>query len=1245
MQQLRKVLTQTTWANASDAINKNSDRIYEAITRVENATTKNKGYFETSNALLDTYPNPSVGDIAFVFNSANNIDTPYDVYKTAFSSTTNTYEWYDSGINAPFADVDINSVNDSIRDIEQQVDTLKDPRLPIICDANGRLGLNVGNGLYVDSNGDLCATQSIGGGGGSGSGGETYYAAAGISINEDNFISVKIGASLEFDNNNALKVGTGEGLVHNSNGKLSVNVGKGLVIDNKTNAIELEDYDAIKEIPIAIQKKQDKLIEGSGIEITSENVINVDGSTMHVQLSTNAINDEDGKRIKTTYAKKEEVDGIYGAIEATNTTVASHTTRIENLTNNKQDKLEFGNGLSTVGNLVKVEDAVLKDIADNKKNIGTLSSSISGKQDKLTASDGINLNEGKVSVRIGTGLDFDPLSSAVVVKVGAGVETDINQALAIKHDATLTTDADGQLGVNQGIITNIAASEVAKVVANAPANYDTLKEIADYIATDAEGAAQLSNRIGAVESALPNKQDTISDLATIRNNAANGATAYGWGYHGTAGYAKKAKVNGSTYEADSNGVINLPSYPTSLPANGGNADTVGGLYASIGDNKPWGTIPAITPSGHMDIGRHLEFHYDNETGSDYSAILMCQGNYSNIVYLPTRDGTLALTNGIADAGVYDSGNFNNFLDKSFIGSIFPSDGGAPGNLHWYNTIQIAHRNGMDDGAGYVSQIAIGMTGDENKMWFRGLRWMDWIEVISSANFHSRFSTGFESQNDGTIAISTSYIASALKGDGLIVNDKGLSVDSGVCLNQITKNIAFPFDTDLIKDGFLDSNYGYQTDWFFKAICKWAIKKYKGSGNILLIGVASPNVSGTCILSLYSNYEPNNDGYPKYCSGQFEDLGGNIVTFGFYDYNWLYGSLAKSSDIPTSLPANGGNADTLDGHDSSYFATASSLDSKQDKLTFGDSFESKNDGTIAISTSYIAANIKGDGLVVNDSGLSVESAPKLSTPRTIWGKSFDGSGDVDGNILFSNYSALQSYKTDGTKVSLLHINDSNVVTLGNDGIKTNISGTNVGIGTTDPQYKLDVNGCINAMEGVRVGGCGNQVCGLYCNSQITGGGSPNTLWIYNQGDLHVYSTKTIFNNNVGIGTTGSQYNLDVNGTIGATTYLFKNNPNIYLDSTTENALIFYDGVGRRNILHSGNLLTYFTNGFEHVDGALRVSTSYIGENMKGDGLALGENGRLSVNVGEGFQISDNVVQLKLSTGLAIDDRGYLYVTGL
>ena len=81
-----------------------------------------------------------------------------------------------------------------------------------------------------------------------------------------------------------------------------------------------------------------------------------------------------------------------------------------------------------------------------------------------------------------------------------------------------------------------------------------------------------------------------------------------------------------------------------------NADLLDGYHATYGNNKPWGTIPVITAGGYMDVGKHFEFHYDNTTGSDYSTVLACTGNYGNIVNLPSASGKLALlTDNVASA--------------------------------------------------------------------------------------------------------------------------------------------------------------------------------------------------------------------------------------------------------------------------------------------------------------------------------------------------------------------------------------------------------------------------------------------------------------------------------------------------------------------------------------------------------------------------------------------------------------------
>lgn len=66
----------------------------------------------------------------------------------------------------------------------------------------------------------------------------------------------------------------------------------------------------------------------------------------------------------------------------------------------------------------------------------------------------------------------------------------------------------------------IAAEEVAKVIAGADTNYDTLKEIADYIKSDATDAAQLKNKVTNLEA---NKADNTALAAEV--SRAKGAEA------------------------------------------------------------------------------------------------------------------------------------------------------------------------------------------------------------------------------------------------------------------------------------------------------------------------------------------------------------------------------------------------------------------------------------------------------------------------------------------------------------------------------------------------------------------------------------------------------------------------------------------------------------------------------------------------------------------------------------------------
>ena len=111
-----------------------------------------------------------------------------------------------------------------------------------------------------------------------------------------------------------------------------------------------------------------------------------------------------------------------------------------------------------------------------------------------------------------------------------------------------------------------------------------------------------------------------------------------------------------------------------------------------------------------------------------------------------------------------------------------------------------------------------------------------------------------------------------------------------------------------------------------------------------------------------------------------------------------------------------------------------------------------------------------------SALSVLSASKLTTARTIWGQSFDGSGNVNGNLQFNGNYTIQN--SSGANVFHAY-NDFTIVGYDNcpnqkstyidgyavymrygsrwtNGFVLNSMG-DVGIGTDSPLYKLDVRG--------------------------------------------------------------------------------------------------------------------------------------------------------------------------------------------
>ena len=129
--------------------------------------------------------------------------------------------------------------------------------------------------------------------------------------------------------------------------------------------------------------------------------------------------------------------------------------------------------------------------------------------------------------------------------------------------------------------------------------------------------------------------------------------------------------------------------------------------------------------------------------------------------------------------------------------------------------------------------------------------------------------------------------------------------AGFANNQVALYFNFPSWGTLISQGLLRSDYesvGRPTEDYLKAICKWAIKSYANRGKITLQGIATPNSNGWFVLSLYSS-----DGYdattllPRYCSGQFNSLSGNLQLFGMENHKWRYsGAFVGNASSATKL---------------------------------------------------------------------------------------------------------------------------------------------------------------------------------------------------------------------------------------------------------------------------------------------------------------------------------------------------------
>lgn len=138
---------------------------------------------------------------------------------------------------------------------------------------------------------------------------------------------------------------------------------------------------------------------------------------------------------------------------------------------------------------------------------------------------------GKINAIFTPAHDTTPATGSVVTYVNEKIADVNGAALALAGRVTANENAIATLNGSantEGSVAKTVADEIAKVVAKAPAEFDTLKEIADWIASDTTGAAKMQSDIstlkggedvpGSVANAIKVAKGYAVEINTTTNN-------------------------------------------------------------------------------------------------------------------------------------------------------------------------------------------------------------------------------------------------------------------------------------------------------------------------------------------------------------------------------------------------------------------------------------------------------------------------------------------------------------------------------------------------------------------------------------------------------------------------------------------------------------------------------------------------------------------------------------------------------
>ena len=495
------------------------------------------------------------------------------------------------------------------------------------------------------------------------------------------------------------------------------------------------------------------------------------------------------------------------------------------------------------------------------------------------------------------------------------------------------------------------------------------------------------------------------------------------------GYPTRDYMNFNEY----GGVFNFYKTNLAYTAASGNGTLVAsiterGITAASFIRRGGTSSQFLKADGSVDSNTYLTSH--QSLANYYTKAEVDAKDKRLVTYYPSRPTTANVNFG-NNAGLYT------FLATSSMTSGKPAGDGHILHMEWDNSLSCA------------GQIAVPNNGDMQWRHQRGNTWQAWRTILDSSNFNSLIGSGL-----------TAYVRKA--GDTM-TGMLNIKMDAQPCLklDSVTAN---------------------------KEVCMYV---YSGGVAKTAVGWNTPH--GSYIYNSPSNryLGIKDNGTPHFQGNTLWHAGNDGARSGLdadlldgYHKSDIYDNVtAKLSSLNDVLNSNGIRIYGFRYVDSASVANKPTVnDDARGTIGFGGIY-----CPMQLSWQYLGTDLyirtKYDGTWQGWKRIAfttdnVASATRLQTPRTLWGQSFDGTGNVNGamTVNYTGETGILLKRVEADSGAFIRLYNNNQTTnyfrigmygAGYFGIAYNgadaitiLSNRCVGINTTAPGYTLDVNGSLH-----------------------------------------------------------------------------------------------------------------------------------------------------------------------------------------